>query len=99
MKKSFQVAAGVLISAVCLWFTFRGFDFAELRRQVATYSIGWMIPAAFMYCLSFGLRSARWQWILAPIKPLRYWTVAPILVFGFFMNTVLPARAGEFARA
>jgi uncharacterized protein (TIRG00374 family) len=99
MKKTLQITIGLIVSAVCLWITFRGFNFSELRSEVADYRLGWAFPAAVVYCLSFALRSARWKWILSSVKPMKYRTVAPVLVFGFFMNSVLPARAGELARA
>jgi glycosyltransferase 2 family protein len=99
VKKSLQIAAGLIVSALCLWVTFRGFDLSTLRAQTSDYRLAWVLPGAFLYCFSFSLRSARWRWILMPIRRLSYWTVAPALVFGFFMNSVLPARGGEFARA
>lgn len=99
MKKSIHIAVGLIISAICLWFTFRGFDLAAMRTQAEHFSLIWILPAALCYGFAFFLRSCRWWWILSPIRRVRFWIVAPSLVFGFLMNSVLPARGGEVARA
>ena len=99
MKKALHVGIGLAVSAACLWLTFRGFDLAAVRQQMSMFSVGWLAPAGAMFCVAFGLRAARWRWVLSSIRPVPYWTVAPVLVFGFLMNSVLPARGGEFARA
>ena len=99
MKRTVHVVAGLAISAVCLWFTFRGFDLSALRAQIDQFSLVWIFPAMAFYATAFLLRSFRWWWILSPIRRVRFWVVAPALVFGFLMNSVLPARGGEVARA
>lgn len=99
MKKAIHVAVGVAISAVCLWFTFRGFDFAALREQTTHFRLIWVLPMMIVYAGAFVMRSFRWKWILSSIRPMPFGTVAPALVFGFLMNSILPARGGEVARS
>jgi glycosyltransferase 2 family protein len=45
------------------------------------------------------LRARRWQLILRPVAALPYPAVARALVVGYGLNTIMPARLGEFFRA
>lgn len=45
------------------------------------------------------IRSIRWKILLSHLGRVPVLSLFPILLFGFFMNTVLPARGGEFVRA
>lgn len=99
MKKGIRIAIGAVISAVCLWFTFRGFDFSALREQTTHFKLIWLLPTIIIFTLSFAMRSMRWLWILSSIRPMPFRTVASALIFGFLMNSILPARGGEVARS
>ncbi|MCG3203910.1 MAG: hypothetical protein KCHDKBKB_00587 [Elusimicrobia bacterium] len=99
MNKRFQVLLGLFISIVCLWFVFRGFDFRELAHIIQTASYIWFLPVALIFSLNFLGRSIRWTLLLSSIKILPLRVTTPILLIGFFMNNVLPARGGELVRA
>jgi glycosyltransferase 2 family protein len=47
---------------------------------------------------AFLVRAERWQYLLGPLGPTRFWTVFRATVIGFAASAVLPARAGEVIR-
>jgi uncharacterized protein (TIRG00374 family) len=48
--------------------------------------------------LSYFIRAERWQYLLAPLGPTRFWVAFRTTVIGFAVSFVLPARAGEVLR-
>ncbi|MEO6239390.1 MAG: lysylphosphatidylglycerol synthase transmembrane domain-containing protein, partial [Vicinamibacterales bacterium] len=48
--------------------------------------------------ITYGLRALRWQYLLAPIGPTRFWTAFRTTVIGFAASFLLPARPGEVLR-
>jgi len=69
--------------------------FAECLRGV---NIPFLILPIVLTALSYVLRSMRWRLLFPRTAPSLKVTYKA-LVFGFFMNNVLPARAGELVRA
>lgn len=99
MIKTLKLIFGVAVSGICLWLVFRGFDFTQLKTALEEASYVWLCPAMVIFSINMFLRSIRWRTLLSPIKHLRLAQVFPVLLTGFFMNNVLPARAGELVRA
>ena len=58
-----------------------------------------IVIGVVIYMLSYVVRGFRWDYILAPLKKMKMFQSFYYLVFGFFMNNVLPLRLGEFVRA
>lgn len=99
MNKTVRVIVGVLVSAGCLWFVFRNFDYAVMLQTLSDASYWWFIPMTLVFCMNMGLRSIRWKTLLSPLGDLPFRQVTPKLLLGFFMNSILPARGGEVVRA
>jgi uncharacterized protein (TIRG00374 family) len=100
LKLTWKGAVGIVLSAVLLWWTLRDVSLAvvwsELRR-----SNGWLfLLSTFLSTIIFPLRARRWQTILEPVAPNQplgaLWRATAV---GMMANNVLPARAGEIARA
>ena len=93
-----QWGAGFLVSGLCLWLLFKGLSLSELAAALgkADY-LG--IAAGFVLILAtIGARLVRWQVLLSPQRyPVRRLAVA--LLLGQLLNTFLPARGGDVARA
>jgi uncharacterized protein (TIRG00374 family) len=100
MKFGWRGALGILLSVLLLAFTLRGVDFGDVAHALRASSIPLFLLATVVGTLIFPLRARRWKTILAPIDdqvafaPL--WRATAI---GMMVNNVVPARAGEFARA
>lgn len=58
-----------------------------------------IVIGVVIYMFSYVVRGFRWDYILAPLKKMKMFQSFYYLVFGFFMNNVLPLRLGEFVRA
>ena len=92
--------AGVAISVLLLWWTLHDIDLADLVEHMRAVRIVPFAASVVVATLVFPLRTIRWQYLLQlrgeklPFAPL--WHATAI---GFMANNLLPARAGEFARA
>jgi len=88
-----------LASAAGLWFAFRGTDWAAMRSALADVrSPGWLLLFLVYPPFEYFLRTHRWILLLRPLKELKAGPFFPITVASFFLNNVLPFRAGEIAR-
>ncbi len=57
-----------------------------------------LLPGALGIVAAFRFRALRWQLLLRPVHRLPYGQLRDVLLTGFMVNNVLPARAGELAR-
>lgn len=96
--KIFRWVAAIVMSAGGLWFAFHGIQWAEVGSALGRVRYPWFflfIPLSAG--LEFALRTERWRLLLADAR--RDWfSLFPIVAGAFFMNIVLPFRAGEAAR-
>jgi uncharacterized protein (TIRG00374 family) len=87
-----------VITAVALFFAFNNLDWVDLFANLQKAHLGYLASALLLTALSYTLRARRWKYLF-PTNPPRFWTALQVLFLGFFMNNILPARAGEFVRA
>ena len=100
MKIGWRGALGILLSAGFLFLAFKGIDFDEVVTQVRAADIGLLALATIVATCIFPLRAWRWRPILDPIAPkLPFALLFSAVAIGMMLNNVLPARAGEPARA
>ena len=92
--------AGILISVVLLWWALHDLDLGEVVEHMRAVRVVPFIASVVVATLVFPIRTIRWQYLLRldgeklPFVPL--WHATAI---GFMANNLLPARAGEVARA
>jgi uncharacterized protein (TIRG00374 family) len=92
-------AIGLLISAVCLYFSFRNFQWVEAFDRARHANIGLLLLATVAATGMFPLRARRWRTILDPVAPrLPFGPLWRATAIGVMMTNVIPARAGELAR-
>lgn len=100
MRPSWRSAIGIALSAVLLWWTLRDVSLATVWRELSKSSIPLFAASATCATLIFPLRALRWRTILQPVAPNQplgpLWRATAI---GMMANNLLPARAGEIARA
>lgn len=97
-RTTLSLSLAIVISAVLLYLSLRGIDFAQLGKTLRSARfapLGW---AALLNLLALWLRSYRWRVLLnantvLPITPI-FWANS----IGYLGNNVLPARMGEFMR-
>jgi len=100
MRFGWRGALGLVLSAAFLYFAFRGIELQRVLENVRDSNVALLALSALAATCIFPLRARRWKPILEPIKrhiPFsRLWSATAI---GMMINNVVPARAGEFARA
>lgn len=100
MRLDWRGVVGIALSVFLLWFTLRGVHLREVWDILRSSNLALWALCTVTATAIFPLRARRWQAILAPAHgrlPLRaLWHATAI---GMMVNNVVPARAGELARA
>ena len=100
MKFGWRGALGLALSAAALWWTLRGIHFGSVLGHIRRADPLLLALSTAAATAIFPLRARRWRPILhsvAPDLPLApLWRSTAI---GMMVSNVVPARAGELARA
>jgi glycosyltransferase 2 family protein len=100
LKPSWRSAIGIALSAVLLWWTLRDVSLTTVWAELSHASLSLFLLSALCATLIFPLRARRWQTILEPVAPNQpmgaLWRATAV---GMMTNNLVPARAGEIARA
>ena len=100
MKFNWKSAVGIVLSVALLVWTLRGVSLAAVWVELERSNLLLFLASAVAATLIFPLRAIRWRIILEPVAPgLR---IAPLwrsIAIGGMVNNLIPARAGEIARA
>lgn len=94
-----QLVVGILISGFFIWIALRPVQMSDLRDAFIEFNWLWSFPFLVITFVSFYLRAIRWHYLLLPEANLSSRRLFSPLMIGFALNSILPARAGEFARA
>ncbi len=86
------------ITVVALYIAFHDVDWEILANHLGEANPIVLLTAVLLTTLSYLMRSRRWQFLF-PERVITFSSAARVLILGFFMNNILPARAGEFVRA
>jgi len=98
VKKILSQLAGIAIGAGALYFSVKNINSAELKSSLVAMRWSFILP---IILLNFGVvafKAVRWQYMLRPIKNVRFLTVLKVITIGFMANNILPARLGEVLR-
>jgi len=87
-----------IITLAAIFFVSRDIDINILLSFLSKGHAGLLTAAVLITTGSYMFRARRWQTFL-PTANLNYKNSLTVLIFGFLMNNLLPARAGEFVRA
>jgi glycosyltransferase 2 family protein len=91
--------AALGLSAGGLWFALAGMDWAAFRASLAGIrSPGWLLIFLVTVPFEFLMRTVRWNVLFRPLGPATVGLFFPVTAAAFFLNNVLPFRAGEVAR-
>lgn len=100
MKPGWRSAIGIALSAALLWWTLRDVSLATVWGELSHANLFLFLLSAACATLIFPLRARRWQTILEPVAPRQplgaLWRATAV---GMMTNNLVPARAGEIARA
>jgi uncharacterized protein (TIRG00374 family) len=100
LKGGWRAALGAILSAALIYWTLHGVSPEQVARSLSQADPFLFAGAVFCATAIFGLRAKRWQLILQPVAEKvgmgALWRATAI---GMMVNNVVPARAGELARA
>ncbi len=100
MKMGVRGVLGFVLSALLMWYALRDVNVAEVSHALAQADIGMLILASAAGTSIFFLRAVRWRPILAGVQErLPYGPLWRAVAIGMAINNLVPARAGELARA
>ncbi len=100
MKKYLlKIIFGFIVSIILIYLCVRNIDFKQSVSLVKSADLRLVFFGATIYAFSYIVRSVRWEYILVPLKKIKLFGSFFFLIFGFFMNNILPLRLGEFVRA
>jgi uncharacterized protein (TIRG00374 family) len=94
-KIALAVVAGCVLLAVALY----GVDVRRVRDLIIGVRIPWLVIALILYVTAYVVRSLRWRLILKPVVRVRVSESFFMLMAGYFLNYIIPIRAGEVAKA
>jgi glycosyltransferase 2 family protein len=100
MKLSWRGVLGLGLSAAGLWWALHGVPWHDVVARWHEASLPLVLATAVAATAIFPVRAIRWRVILAPVAPdLPFGPLWRSVAIGMMVNNVLPARAGELARA
>jgi uncharacterized protein (TIRG00374 family) len=100
LVQQWRLILGIAVSAFFLVWAFRQVtDLGVVGTALREANYLYVLPALGAYFFGVWLRSARWHYLLRPLRTLSPNNLFPVVVIGYMANDVLPARLGEFVRA
>jgi hypothetical protein len=97
--RAIRIGALALLVAALLW-TFHDVRFAALRAAMGRTSLAWVVLAAALNLMALGFAAARWRALVRPLARTTTLSQAfKAMMVGYTVSMVVPARAGELARA
>jgi uncharacterized protein (TIRG00374 family) len=93
---------GILVSAVCIGlfvFTSDVRHPEKLRHAFSDVNYAWILASLPVYYLALWIRTIRWQYLLRSVRKVSAIRLYPVVIIGLMANNLIPARAGELARA
>jgi len=99
LRQRLQLAVGIAISAVCLWFAMHDVEPAAVWRALGQANYLGFVALMALTLFGFWLRALRWRWMLTTPAPVDLHALYSATMIGFMANNLLPLRLGEFVRA
>jgi uncharacterized protein (TIRG00374 family) len=100
LKPGWRAVVGGVLSAALIYWTLHGISAAEVAHSLSEADPLLFVGAIICATAIFPVRALRWRTILEPVAPgIPFGPLWRATAIGMMVNNVLPARAGELARA
>jgi len=100
LKPGWRAALGAVLSAALIYWTLHGISPTEVAHKLSQADPLFFIASVFCATAIFAVRALRWQTILEPVASrIPFGPLWRATAIGMMVNNVVPARAGEIARA
>ena len=87
------------VATLCLYFAFNQVNIEDIYRALSNANLNYIFAAFITTFVTFILRSLRWKILLGSPKNLELQKYISTTHIGYFLNNILPFRAGDLARA
>jgi hypothetical protein len=87
------------VSLACLYIAFQQVNLQQVFRALSNTNLSYIIAALIITNVTFILRSLRWRTLLNAPKSLTLNQYSSTTHIGYFLNNILPFRAGDIFRA
>ena len=87
------------VATLCLYFSFNQVNIEDIYRALSNTNLNYIFAAFITTFITFILRSVRWKILLDSPKDLELQKYISTTHIGYFLNNILPFRAGDLARA
>ena len=87
------------VATLCLYFAFNQVNIEDIYRALSDAHMIYIFAAFVTTFVTFILRSLRWKILLDSPKELKIQKYISTTHIGYFLNNILPFRAGDLARA
>ena len=94
-----QIFIGIFFTVVGLWFAFKDVEIKEIVNNLKNINFFYLFLFAISTILSLYIRGIRWHYLARHHKKISSYESYKICSIGFALNSLLPLRAGEIARA
>lgn len=87
------------MATLCLYFAFKQVNLEDINRAISNANIYYILIALLTTYITFILRSIRWKILLDSPQNLNLNKYISTTHIGYFLNNILPFRAGDLGRA
>jgi len=87
------------VATLCLYFAFKQVNLKDINRAISNANIYYILIALLTTYITFILRSIRWKILLDSRQNLKLNKYISTTHIGYFLNNILPFRAGDLGRA
>jgi hypothetical protein len=98
-RKHIQLLVGLAVTVFFLWISFGDVKWRDLWKGLREVRYIWAVPFMAVTLLSMFFRTIRWKYLLEPVVKVPARKLFDPIMVCFTLNSILPGRAGEFARA
>jgi uncharacterized protein (TIRG00374 family) len=89
----------ISVATLCLYFAFQQVNLEDINRALLTANLFYVFLATLITFITFILRSIRWRMLLNTPRELSFVQYMSSTHIGYFLNNILPFRAGDLGRA
>jgi glycosyltransferase 2 family protein len=94
-----HVWIGIGISLALVIYLFARVDYGHLWLSLTSADLSLLLIAAVLQAGTLVIRAWRWQYLLKPLKRVRFSNSMSATAIGLMANMILPVRLGEIVRA
>ena len=87
------------VATLCLYFAFNQVNIVDIYRALSDANLNYIFAAFITTFITFIIRSLRWKILLDSPKDFELQKYISTTHIGYFLNNILPFRAGDLARA